>query len=87
MAIVELTESPFVAKRLAKETVKEVGYAPEDIKKLGSYLYVDTEHEGIKKIISSQGGYLVFLDYGRRYKPDRKIGALVLKQIPVTHAR
>lgn len=80
MAIVELTESPFVAKRLARETVKEVGYAPEDIKKLGNYLYVDTEHEGIKKIISSQGGYLVFLDYGRRYKPDKKTGALVLKQ-------
>lgn len=61
------------------KTNKEI-VVHENVKKLGNYLYIDTEYEGIKKIVSEQGGYLVFLDYGRRYKQDKKTGALILKQ-------
>lgn len=80
MAIVDLMESPYKAKRSAKE----VGYSLEDVKKSGSYSYIDTEHEGIKRVVSPQGGYLVFLDYGRQYRPDKKTGTLVLRQCKST---
>ena len=47
---------------------------PLIIKKSGPYEYVDTPNEGIKKIVSKQGGYLVFLDYGRKLKINKKTG-------------
>lgn len=31
-------------------------------KSTGVYDYVDTEFEGIKKVVSKQGGFLVFID-------------------------
>ena len=75
MAIVEIMETKSKDKHVSED--KSI---PKDAKKSGPYLYVDTEYEGIKKIVSKQGGYLVFLDYGRRYKVDKKTGALVLRQ-------
>lgn len=52
----------------------------EEIKRTGPYEYVDTNNEGIKRVVSKQGGYLVFLDYGRRLKEDKKTGLKVMKQ-------
>lgn len=64
------------------DTSKNESKAVEDekVKKTGKYFYVDTANEGIKKVVSSQGGYLAFLDYGRKYKPNRKTGQLEWKQ-------
>lgn len=53
---------------------------PLVIKKSGPYEYVDTPNEGIKKIVSKQGGYLVFLDYGRKLKINKKTGKQEYKQ-------
>ena len=50
------------------------------VKKSGPYEYVDTPNEGIKKIVSKQGGYLVFLDYGRKLKINKKTGKQEYKQ-------
>lgn len=46
----------------------------------GKYAYIDTKNEGIKEVVSGQGGFLVFLDYGRKQKVDKKTGKLVYKQ-------
>lgn len=51
-----------------------------EVKKSGPYEYVDTPNEGIKKIVSKQGGYLVFLDYGRKLKINKKTGKQEYKQ-------
>ena len=53
---------------------------PQKIKKSGAYDYIDTPNEGIKKIVSKQGGYLVFLDYGRKLKLNKKTGKQEYKQ-------
>lgn len=52
----------------------------KEVHKTGKYLYVDTNYTGIKKVASKQGGYLVFLDYGRKQKVDKKTGKLQYKQ-------
>lgn len=50
------------------------------VKKSGVYQYIDTEYEGVKKVVSHHGGYLAILDYGRKLKVDKKTGALVSGQ-------
>lgn len=50
------------------------------VHKTGKYAYIDTKNEGIKEVVSGQGGFLVFLDYGRKQKVDKKTGKLVYKQ-------
>lgn len=50
------------------------------VKRSGPYEYVDTPNEGIKKIVSKQGGYLVFLDYGRALKLNKKTGMKEITQ-------
>lgn len=49
------------------------------IKHTGIYDYIDTRNEGIKRVVSNQGGYLVFLDYGKVYKLNRKTNIKQLK--------
>lgn len=61
-------------------SAEEISAEPLVIKKSGSYEYVDTPNEGIKKIVSKQGGYLVFLDYGRKLKMNKKTGKQEYKQ-------
>ena len=60
---------------IMKTAKKEVVTQEElKVKRSGPYEYVDTPNEGIKKIVSKQGGYLVFLDYGRALKLNKKTG-------------
>ena len=47
-------------------TVAELVVDEVKIKHSGKYDYIDTKYEGIKKIINGKGGYLVFLDYGKK---------------------
>ncbi len=55
-------------------------FTGKEIHTTGKYQYVSTNNEGIKKVVSSQGGYLVFLDYGRKQKVNKKTGELQYKQ-------
>ncbi|MCR5775552.1 MAG: hypothetical protein K6G42_10750 [Lachnospiraceae bacterium] len=50
-----------------------------EVKHTGVYDYVDTEFEGIKKIVSKQGGFLVFIDKGRVHKINKKTGLSEVK--------
>lgn len=50
------------------------------VKHTGVYDFIDTSNEGIKKVVSKQGGYLVFLDYGRVLKTNKRTGLKELKQ-------
>ena len=52
----------------------------QKVRRSGNYAYIDTKNEGIKEVVSGQGGFLVFLDYGRKQKLDRKTGKLMYKQ-------
>ena len=38
----------------------------KEVKKKGKYLVIDTNTEGIKKVLNMKGGYLVNLDYGTK---------------------
>ena len=52
---------------------------PDDekiVKKTGVYEYIDTDRPGIKKVVSKQGGYLAFLDFGRKHKLNKKTGKI-----------
>ena len=49
-------------------------------KRSGKYEYVETKHEGIKKIVNGNGGYLVFLDYGKKDVFDKDKCRYVKKQ-------
>lgn len=49
-------------------------------KRSGKYEYVETKHEGIKKIVNGNGGYLVFLDYGKKEVFDKDKCRYVKKQ-------
>ena len=60
--------------------VTEVVVDEMKIKHSGKYDYVDTKYEGIKKIINGKGGYLVFLDYGKKDVFDPNKGRIVKKQ-------
>jgi len=73
----DVSQEAEAPKRVIVEKPEEI---PEGAKRSGVYLYIDTNTAGIKKVVSKQGGYLAFLDYGRKYKVDKKTGALVLKQ-------
>lgn len=50
------------------------------VKKRGNYLFINTKNEGIMKLVGTNKGYLVSLDYGRRTKFDKKKGMYILKQ-------
>lgn len=52
----------------------------QEVRRTGKYAYIDTKHEGIKEVVSGQGGFLVFLDYGRKQKLNKKTGQLECKQ-------
>ncbi len=52
----------------------------QEIHTTGKYKYIETKHEGIKEVVSGQGGYLVFLDYGRKQKVNKKTGELQYRQ-------
>lgn len=71
-----------MALRKIMSTSKEVEIIENEqkIRRCGPYDYVDTPNEGIKRIVSKQGGYLVFLDYGRVLKIDKKTGKREWKQ-------
>ncbi len=38
----------------------------QEVRRTGKYSYIDTKHEGIKEVVGGLGGFLVFLDYGRK---------------------
>ncbi|MDY5701110.1 MAG: hypothetical protein SPK68_08480, partial [Lachnospiraceae bacterium] len=70
-------------KNIADTSVKK----PNDekiIKKTGVYEYIDTDRPGIKKVVSKQGGYLAFLDYGRKHKLNKKTGKMKYVQDKTT---
>lgn len=50
------------------------------VRQTGKYSYIDTKHEGIKEVVGGLGGFLVFLDYGRKQKINKKTGKLEYKQ-------
>lgn len=52
----------------------------QKVRRSGKYMYIDTKYEGIKEVVSGQGGFLAFLDYGRKQKINRKTGQLEYKQ-------
>lgn len=56
----------------------------QKVHKTGKYEYIDTKYEGIKEVVSHQGGYLAFLDYGRKQKINKKTGELEYKQDKTT---
>lgn len=51
-----------------------------EVRRTGKYSYIDTKHEGIKEVVGGLGGFLVFLDYGRKQKINKKTGKLEYKQ-------
>ena len=61
-------------------TVAELVVDEVKIKHSGKYDYIDTKYEGIKKIINGKGGYLVFLDYGKKDVFDADKGSIIKKQ-------
>ena len=75
MAIIKGGESMRKASTPTKVKTPEIQVGTE-VKHTGVYDYVDTEYEGIKKVVSNQGGFLVFLDYGRVEKISKKTGRL-----------
>lgn len=79
MAIIKGGESMRKASTPTKVKTPEIQVGTE-VKHTGVYDYVDTEYEGIKKVVSNQGGFLVFLDYGRVEKISKKTGRLEIKQ-------
>lgn len=52
----------------------------QSIHRTGKYEYRNTKYEGIKEVTSSQGGYLVFLDYGRKQKLDKNLSTNLIFQ-------
>ena len=52
----------------------------QEVRTTGKYQYIDTKYEGIKEVVSRPGGFLVFLDYGRKQKINKKTGELEYKQ-------
>ena len=56
------------------------GSGATQTKRSGKYEYVETKHEGIKKIVNCNGGYLVFLDYGKKDVFDKDKCRYVKKQ-------
>ena len=79
MAIIKGGESMRKSSAPTKVKTPEIKVGTE-VKHTGVYDYVDTEYEGIKKVVSNQGGFLVFLDYGRVEKINKKTGLLEIKQ-------
>lgn len=57
-----------VSQSKAKTYEVKVGdiFEGHEVKKKGKYLVIDTNTEGIKKILNMKGGYLVSLDYGTK---------------------
>lgn len=71
MAVVKLTSTVQITDKITEN---------QKVHKTGKYEYVDTKYEGIKEVVNGQGGFLVFLDYGRKQKINRKTGQLEYKQ-------
>ena len=57
-----------VSQSKAKTYEVKVGdiFEGKEVKKKGKYLVIDTNTEGIKKVLNMKGGYLVNLDYGTK---------------------
>lgn len=71
MALIDLTSTVQTEDDMAKG---------REVHRTGKYEYINTKHEGIKEVVSQQGGFLVFLDYGRKQKINKKTGQLEYKQ-------
>ena len=70
-------------KKIIMETplcTEAEGSGETQTKRSGKYEYVETKHEGIKKIVNGNGGYLVFLDYGKKDVFDKDKCRYVKKQ-------
>lgn len=70
-------------KKIIMETplcTEAEGSGVTQTKRSGKYEYVETKHEGIKKIVNGNGGYLVFLDYGKKDVFDKDKCRYVKKQ-------
>lgn len=70
-------------KNIADTSVKKAN-DEKIVKKTGVYEYIDTDRPGIKKVVSKQGGYLAFLDYGRKHKLNKKTGKIKYVQDKTT---
>ena len=64
----------------ATEESSTIAYSESDVKKTSKYSYIDTNNEGIKKVVSHQGGWLVFCDYGYEMRPNKHTGVMEKKR-------
>lgn len=65
---------------ITTEKNRTISYKESDIKKTSKYSYIDTNNEGIKKVVSHQGGWLAFCDYGFELRPNKKTGIMEKKR-------
>lgn len=64
------------AKMVNKPKKFEEYKGNQEVKHTSVYDYIDTKNEGIKKVVSRQGGWLVFLDKGIKEVYNKKTGMM-----------
>lgn len=65
---------------ITTERNRTITYSENDVKKTSRYSYIDTNNEGIKKVVSHQGGWLAFCDYGFELRPNKNTGVMEKKR-------